>query len=225
MALQLTADQPSDGPGFLSGADVEGYFAPSLRSGGAGTLGDWDVPQLAQFLLTGANGKAISFASMSDVITHSTQFMTPADATEVAAFLKSLIDTRVPVPAFGYDAATATALRHGDASARGARAYLDNCAACHRPDGKGYAGVFPALAGNPVVRTIDPSSSISIILNGSVTPRTASAPARFSMPQFAWRLSDRDVADVVTFIRASWGNDASPVDSTEVRALRDRIPR
>ena len=103
--------------------------------------------------------------------------------------------------------------------------YLNNCAACHRPDGVGYERVFPSLAGNPVVQAENPQSLISIVLDGSQTPRTARTPARFTMPRFAWRLSDKDVADVVNFIRTSWGNSAAPVSSADVAGTRESLQR
>jgi alcohol dehydrogenase (quinone), cytochrome c subunit len=103
--------------------------------------------------------------------------------------------------------------------------YLNNCAACHRPDGVGYEEVFPRLAGNPVVQADNPQSLISIVLDGSQTPRTARTPAQFTMPRFAWRLSDNDVADVVNFIRTSYGNNASPVSPAEVARTRESLQR
>jgi mono/diheme cytochrome c family protein len=99
----------------------------------------------------------------------------------------------------------------------------DNCAACHRPDGVGYELVFPRLAGNPVVQAGNPRSLISIVLEGSQTPRTARTPAQFTMPRFAWRLSDKDVADVVNFVRTSWGNRASPASSADVAKIRESL--
>ena len=223
--MQLKATTPAGGPAYLSGAVVENYFAPSLRNAGAGSLGTWSEEQLAQFLLTGANGQGIAFGSMSDVIVHSTQFMTPADAVSTAKYLKSV---RTPfeerAESFSYDTAEHLALKNGDASKAGARVYLDNCAACHRPDGIGYEGVFPALAGNPIVLANDPKSLIAIVLAGSQTPRTTRTPAQFSMPSFAWRLSDRDVTDVVNFIRTSWGNLAPTASSTGSAKLRKSLP-
>jgi len=64
---------------------------------------------------------------------------------------------------------------------------------------------------------------VSIVLEGSQTPRTARTPAQFTMPRFAWRLSDKDVADVVNFIRSSWGNGAPPVSSAEVAKSRKSL--
>jgi mono/diheme cytochrome c family protein len=161
---------------------------------------------------------------MSDVIIHSTQYMTPADALATAKYLKALRSPgEEPAARFTYDATEHLALKNGDASKPGARIYLDNCAACHRPDGVGYEEVFPRLAGNPVVQAGNPQSLISIVLDGSQTPRTARTPAQFTMPHFAWRLSDKDVADVVNFIRTSWGNSASPASPADVAKIRDSL--
>jgi mono/diheme cytochrome c family protein len=224
LTMQVKATTPAGGAAYLSGAVIENYFAPSLRNGGPGTLGAWGEEELAEFLETGANTQGIAFGSMSDVIIHSTQYMRPADALAAAKYLKSLRgEGEKSAARFSYDALEHLALKNGDASKPGARIYLDNCAACHRPDGVGYELVFPRLAGNPVVQAEDPRSLISIVLDGSQTPRTARTPAQFTMPHFAWRLSDNDVADVVNFIRTSWGNSASPASSSDVAKTRESL--
>lgn len=219
--MALAARTAADGAGFLSGARVDNYFAPSLRRDGPGTLEDWSVEEIARFLLTGANARGIAFASMGDVITHSTQHMTAADARAAAIYLHTLAGSDTAGRRrFVYDETEHAALKRGDASKRGAKVYLDNCAACHRPDGLGYARVFPRLAGNDVVEASDPQSVIAIILQGSRTPRTASAPAQFSMPAFAWRLSDQEIADVASFVRTSWGNRAKVTTVESVSRAR-----
>jgi alcohol dehydrogenase (quinone), cytochrome c subunit len=220
LTMQVKARSATDGGDYLSGAVIEGYFAPSLRSGGKGTLADWSADDLAEFLRTGTNARATAFGSMTDVIVHSTRHMTSEDALDTARYLKSVADPGATQARFAYDPATDAGLRSGADQARGARVYLDNCASCHRPDGKGYDRVFPPLAGNPVVLAVNPASVISIVLKGDMTPRTASTPAQFAMPSFAWRLSDEQVADVVTFVRRNWGNDAGEVDAGAVSSLR-----
>jgi len=157
---------------------------------------------------------------MNEVIANSTQFLTAGDAAAVARYLKSVKDAGPGAGVFADNPATRQALRTGDASARGAMLYLDNCAACHRPDGKGYEGVFPALAGNPVLAARETQSLVRIALRGMQTARTASTPAQFSMPAFAARLDDDEVADVLTFVRTSWGNQADPVQARDVRRQR-----
>ncbi|MYM52687.1 c-type cytochrome [Pseudomonas aeruginosa] len=119
-----------------------------------------------------------------------------------------------------YDESVAQALFHGDDSKTGAALYVDNCGACHRTDGKGYARVFPALAGNPVVTGSDPTSLVHIVLKGGTLPATHQAPSSFTMPPFGWRMNDQEIADVVNFIRTSWGNQAPSVSVDEVRRLR-----
>jgi alcohol dehydrogenase (quinone), cytochrome c subunit len=224
LTMQVKAATPAGGDAYLSGALVENYFAPSLRNNGPGTLAAWSEEELAQFLETGANAQGIAFGSMSDVIVHSTQYMTHADALATAKYLKALGNRgEKRATPFIYDPAEHLALKNGDASKPGARIYLDNCAACHRPDGVGYELVFPRLAGNPIVQAGNPQSLISIVLDGSQTPRTAHTPAQFTMPRFAWRLSDKDVADVVNFIRTSWGNSATPASPADVAEIRDSL--
>src|ERR1700722_5017413 len=50
VTMQVKATTPAGGPAYLSGAVIENYFAPSLRNGGPGTLGEWSEEELAQFL-------------------------------------------------------------------------------------------------------------------------------------------------------------------------------
>ena len=218
--MQLKAASRTEGAHYLSGAVIENYFAPSLRTAGAGSLRDWSEDELAQFLRTGVNSSGIAFGSMSDVIVHSTQYMSEADARSTAHYLKSLDSPQQGGQSFVYDPASHKALKSGNASAAGAMVYLDNCAACHRPDGHGYEGVFPSLAGNPVVEAGNPASVISIILKGSTTPRTGATPAQFTMPGFAWRLSDAEVLQVANFVRSSWGNRGEKASLEDVERLR-----
>jgi mono/diheme cytochrome c family protein len=221
LTMQVRAQTRTDGAAYLSGAVIENYFAPSLRTSGPGSLADWSVQDVAEFLKTGANNHGIAFGSMTDVIVHSTRFMTDDDAFAAAKYLKSIVDNGTQT--FTYDGTAHHALQEGDTSKPGALLYLDNCAACHRPDGLGYQRVFPQLAGNPVVIAPEPISLASIVLEGSLTPKTNATPAQFAMPSFAWRLNDQEVADVVNFIRSSWGNRSAPISAADVTKLRKRV--
>jgi alcohol dehydrogenase (quinone), cytochrome c subunit len=224
VALQVKAQNGRDGDAFLRGGPVENWYAPSLRSGGPDTIAQWSESQISEFLQSGANHTGIAFGSMSDVIVNSTQYLSAEDAAGTAKYLKSLQDPSANARAsFAYNETAGRELASGDATRRGALLYLDNCAACHRPDGRGYDGVFPSLAGNPVVETDNPLSLISIVLLGSQTSRTSTTPAQFAMPAFAWRLTDQDAADVISFIRSSWGNDAKPIEAPKVAALRSSL--
>lgn len=222
LAMKVKAQTARDGEAFLAGAVIDGWLAPSLRRGGPDSLNAWSEAEIEAFLKTGTNRTGIAFGSMSDVIVHSTQFMKPEDLSATSAFLKTLqAGGAGREESFAYDENTDRLLRAGDATARGAVLYLDNCATCHRPDGHGYEGVFPSLAGNPVVQGKDPTSLISIVMRGSETPKTSGAPAQFTMPAFAWRLSDAEIADVLSFVRSSWGNQALAIEARDVTGHRE----
>ena len=191
-----------------------------FRSDHKDGLGSWSEEQLVQFLKTGRSDRSAVFGGMSDVVVHSMQYMSQDDLTAIARYLKSLPAVDPKDQPHQYDKQVAEALWKGDDSKPGASVYIDNCAACHRTDGHGYTRVFPALAGNPVLQTADATSLINIVLKGGTLPATHAAPSTFTMPAFAWRLSDQEVADVVNFIRGSWGNNAAPVNTSQVSELR-----
>jgi mono/diheme cytochrome c family protein len=226
IALEMKSQSPQGGSTFLAGSVVENYFAPSLRNEGQGSLAEWNIDQIALFLHSGVNTRGIAFGSMTEVIEHSTQYMTESDLQASAKYLKGVghfeasPSTSSTTLSYSYDTATAKSLAAGNLSAQGAATYIDNCAACHRPDGTGYEGVFPTLAGNPAVESADPLSLATIVLTGSKTAKTHTTPAQFTMPAFSWRLSDQEIADVLTFIRNGWGNKAAPVNVSTVTRAR-----
>ncbi|EJF67827.1 gluconate 2-dehydrogenase cytochrome c subunit [Pseudomonas sp. Ag1] len=221
LTMQEKSLSASDGSAFLSGsAPLEGWIAKSLRGDHKDGLGSWSEDQLVQFLKTGRSDRSAVFGGMSDVVVHSMQYMSEEDLTAIARYLKSLPAVDPKDQPHQYDKQVADALWKGDDSKPGASVYIDNCAACHRTDGHGYTRVFPALAGNPVLQTADATSLINIVLNGGTLPATHTAPSTFTMPAFAWRLSDQEVADVVSFVRGSWGNKGEPVKASQVKDLR-----
>ena len=93
--------------------------------------------------------------------------------------------------------------------ATGEKVYAANCAACHQPTGKGMPPTFPALDGSKVVNG-PKAGQINIVLNGK---------AGTAMQPFA-RLSDSELAAVITHTRTSWGNKAEAVMPAEVKAAR-----
>ncbi|WP_249678659.1 c-type cytochrome [Pseudomonas abieticivorans] len=221
LTMQEKALNPADGKEFLAGsAPLEGWIAKSLRGDHKDGLGSWSEADLVAFLKTGRSDRSAVFGGMSDVVEHSMQYMSDADLTAIARYLKTLPPTDPNDKPQVYDKQVADALWKGDDSKPGASVYIDNCAACHRTDGHGYTRVFPALAGNPVLNSADATSLIHIVLKGGTLVATHTAPSNFTMPGYAWRLSDQEVADVVNFIRTSWGNQGSEVKASDVKSLR-----
>jgi mono/diheme cytochrome c family protein len=204
---------------FLAGAELDAWYAPSLRGEMRTGLGTWPTKDIGEFLKRGHNGVGSAFGSMTDVISNSTSYFSDADIDAVAVYLKSLPATSPQQPVV-YDNATTDALRDSPATQPGAALYANNCASCHGFDAKGFISYMPALAGNPVVLDQDPSSLINVVLNGSVPLLSQGTPDAYRMPQFRQQLSDQDAADVITFMRNRWGNQAPAVTATQVAKLR-----
>ncbi|SDV50386.1 cytochrome c [Chitinasiproducens palmae] len=221
VTLNEKALTDADGTVFLSGGGaIDGWIAPSLRNEHGGGLADWSKTDIVEFLKTGRTAHAASFGAMNDVIVDSTQYMSDADLNSIAAYLKSLPPRDGKTTPYRYDATIAKELYAGQVRDAGARIYVDRCAACHRSNGLGYGRAFPSLAGNPVLQTDDPTSAIHIILSGGSQPATFGAPSSLSMPSLAHLLNDQQIAEVVTFIQTSWGNQGGKASAEQVAKLR-----
>ena len=94
------------------------------------------------------------------------------------------------------------------AAETGQSLYNDNCAACHQRTGVGIKGAFPALNGGKLVAGPLPML-VATVLNG-----------RGGMPAFKSDLTDVQMAMVLTYLRASWGNKASAVTTAQVSQAR-----
>jgi len=226
LTLQEKALDESGADYLAGGQVIDGWGAVNLRGNGADGLGRWAKQDLADLLRIGHSAShAVIGSAMSDVVVHSTQYLYDGDLDAMVAYLKSLPPGRNKASTFAVNPATARVLQAGTNDTRGAELYVDNCAACHRTDGAAYLRVFPAIAGNSTVLSADATSLIRLILVGSSSPVTAGAPSRLGMPGFASRLPDTEVATLATFVRKSWGNDASPVTVGSVKAILNSIPR
>jgi mono/diheme cytochrome c family protein len=79
---------------------------------------------------------------------------------------------------------------------------------------------MPPLAGNPVVLDADPSSLVNLVLNGAQPIVVKGVPDAYRMPQFRIQLNDEQIAQVLTFVRGAWGNDAGAIKPEKVKELR-----
>jgi mono/diheme cytochrome c family protein len=219
-------------PEFLSGGVVDHWFAANLRGDTASGLGRWREQDIVDFLRTGANAHGMAFGSMADVVRDSTQYFEEGDLHAIARYLKSLSpagerasfrpDAADPPPAG--QAPPSPSLAGLGIEKPGAGLYAASCAKCHGADGKGDGAKFPPLRGNPAVLSAEPDSLIRILLDGGKPAATAAVPKPEAMPAFGHAFDDRQIADLINFIRTSWGNGAGRTDARAVGMLR-RAPR
>ena len=208
------SDTGSAGKHYLAGETVEEWRALSLRN-------LWTVEDTVQLLKTGQNRFATVSGNMADVIHHSTQHFTDEDLTAIASYLKSLPAGKddLPMPAVAITPAKAPDTLY---SSRGGLGYTQFCADCHRPDGGGVKGMFPPLNGNPGIVAANPTTLLHITLTGWKTPQTSAHPRVYTMPGFA-RLQDDEIAEILSFVRSSWGNAAPAIKPAQVAKMRKQL--
>jgi len=93
------------------------------------------------------------------------------------------------------------------------------CLTCHQADGKGLSGIYPPLAGSdwiagearPLIRTLLHGLSGPLVINGQTYG---------VLPMPPMGLDDRQLADVLSFVRSSFSNNAAPVTPEQVAAER-----
>jgi mono/diheme cytochrome c family protein len=199
---------------FLTGANLQNWVAPNITSTGHDALGAWTEDDIVNYLKTGANRYDIASGPMAEEVEHSSQHWTDQDLMAVAVYLK---DGAKPAEAAKPIAATDASMVAGKAI------YADRCSACHTPNGDGVVNLFPKLAMAPLINSNDPSSLIRVVLSGSRAGATDAAPTAPAMPAFGWNLSDENVADVLTYVRNTWGNAAPAVPSASVKEVREAL--
>lgn len=97
--------------------------------------------------------------------------------------------------------------------------YVKYCLTCHQQDGNGVRGQFPPLAGNELI-TGPIDSLVRIVLFGLEGPVTVKGQEYNQVMPAQDYLTDQQIADVLTYIRSSWGNNAQAVKPEDVAATR-----
>jgi mono/diheme cytochrome c family protein len=150
---------------------------------------------------------------MAEAVENSTSQMNDGDLKAIAVYLKDLPPSR----------GNGGGASGVDAQIRNGRGLYDvNCAACHGRDGKGSA-LFPSLAGNANVTQGRADTVVRMVLAGSQAVATPKAPTGPAMPSLAWKLTDQQAADILTYVRNNWGNRAPAVSSETVGRLRSAL--
>lgn len=204
----------------FTGANLQNWFAPSLRNSPVHGLADWSEEDLVQYLKTGGNRITVASGPMAEAVNASFQYFNEDDLKAMASYVKSLPDHRVVKP----KSLDANSLQMID----GKKVFADNCISCHVMNGEGISAMIPAFKGNSGIQGQSAESMIHVLLAGSQGAITKFNPTGAAMPSFAWKLTDDQAADVLTYLRNSWGNAGKAISPAEVettrKALRARAP-
>jgi mono/diheme cytochrome c family protein len=195
----------------LGGGRVAGMFAPRLDAAPRSGLKSWSVEDITEYLQSGRNAKSHAGALMSEVVVNSTSVMSDADVRAIAVYLKDL-----PAGASEPQVTPPSPAQ----MAEGKKLYDGACVACHEANGSGSPRIYPPLPGNANVQSADASSTLRIILDGAETVTTPRAPNKGSMPAYAGKMDDQQIADVTNYIRNAWGNAGLTVTADQVARAR-----
>ncbi len=104
--------------------------------------------------------------------------------------------------------------------AAGKKIFFTNCVACHQAEGQGIPGAVPPLAKSDFLNS-DILRAIKVV-SGGLTGKVKVNGNEFNGVMPAWRLSDDELASVLTFVSNSWGNQGLDVTAAQVAA--NRVP-
>ncbi|WP_236581955.1 cytochrome c [Hydrogenophaga sp. BPS33] len=196
---------------------MQRWYAPSLLDPAEAGVQNWSVDEIVALFKDGRARDALVSGPMAEVVQHSTQHWKAEDLQAMARYLQQLPvehTTRRQAPS-APDSRTLSA---------GAKQYEQHCAQCHGAQGEGVrhngAIAYPPLAGNRTVTMASPANLVQIVLNGGFGPVTRGHPRPFGMPPFVLQMSDSELAEVLSYVRTQWGNQAEPVSSLDVQQMR-----
>ena len=196
-------------PGALAGSRIPEWFAPALD---AESLSRYPAGQVAHYLRAGTAEPAAAYGAMADVVARNLQHLDAADASAVESYLRTL-------PPMRRDAGAASLRLPASELERGDALYAKHCAGCHGDKGEGKSGKYPALSGAASLRAGDPVNAIKVTLFGAVAPSTALAPAPYTMPPFAQKLSPDEIALLLGTLRQHVDAHVAPITADDVRRL------
>ena len=203
------------------------WYAPSLSD--AAQAGATDAQALQNFLQTGLGAGRFAAGSMAELVLHGTQYLNDQDAQAMAVYLQSLVQNPAGIAMLhsganantGQIASSISSSNANPSQAKGADIYKNNCADCHGDQGQGRAGVYPAMAGNRALLMDKPNNAVLSVLYGGFAPSTQGHTRPFGMPPFMLELSNAQIAQVLSYTRSAWGNQAAPISELQVQAVRD----
>lgn len=199
------------------------WYAPSLVDQRQTQLGNASLLDIMRLLQTGRNANHWVTGPMQEVVQHSLQYLSASDLRAMSVYLQTQARQH---PKTAWSLTPLPTQTAGSAAFKnGARLYQQHCEQCHGVQGDGLEEAYPALRGNTAVLLTQPVNLIQSVLYGGFSVTTQAQPKPYGMPPFVLTLSDRDIADVLTHIRQSWGNQAAAVSEFEVTRLREQTHR
>ncbi|GAB2928552.1 cytochrome c [Hafnia psychrotolerans] len=192
----------------LKGGTLGRITAPDISPQALAQRG-WNPADLSRFFATDIAPQGSAFDEMHKVIDLSTRHLTEDDHRAIATYL---LGDKPPV-------AVSVKIRPGGNEA-GRITYLDQCSGCHMADGSGKPHVAVAMQNNATLRQPDGRNLIVSVLDGLPAQAFPDGESMQSMPGFAERLNDAQIAEMVNYLRVTFADLPGDITPEKVKALR-----
>jgi mono/diheme cytochrome c family protein len=200
---------------YLQGSPIEGVDAPDITPASLARLG-FTRDSLASYFRSGLGPHGVMSFSMAEVFSHSTRYLTEADAVAMATYLTG---GAAPVPSRTVPEAPSIA------TGKGRQLYVQLCSGCHGLEGEGIPHVAPAMTTNASLRFSDPLNALVVVLDGLSGGEFPDFERMQPMPGFRYLLTDAEIAELMTYLRTTWTDAATPVTVSAVTAARERAAK
>jgi nicotinate dehydrogenase subunit B len=194
---------------YLAGGLAEGWEAPPLTSLSHAPI-PWSEDELFAYLRTGESRfHGVAAGPMAPVVKELAA-LPDDDIRAMAVYLGSFNEKpigKAEQEALAAKLETSTGAQAVSASSPGARLYEGACAVCHKVGGAPLFGARPSLALNSNLHSAAPDNLIQVILHGIAAP--ASSDLGY-MPGFKGSFNDRQIAELVSWLRRQFAPDKPP---------------
>lgn len=198
---------------YLQGTSIEGVDAPDITPASLNRFG-FDHASLADYMRTGVGPQGVMSFGMFDVVHNSTRHLTTEDAQAMALYLLGETPPAVAAPA-------PVAIEPGIETV-GRQIYVETCSGCHGHNGEGTPHVAPPMSSNISVRLPSAHNLLVAVLDGLPARDYPNGEARQAMPGFRGLLTEKQIADLANYLRATWGGVDADVTLQAVSAVPRR---
>jgi mono/diheme cytochrome c family protein len=195
----------------FAGAEQVGWLAYNLTSDKEHGIGGWSDAQLEQYLATGhADGRGPASGPMAEAVSNSLRYMTPGDIHAMVVYLRDIPARGDGPPAIGVPASVAI-------DPRGQKIFVEACAGCHLPSGKGRQSPWAALAGSHSAGDVDGGNLVQVLTHGT---EVQTADGLMFMHAFDRAYTDPELAAVANYTIAQIGGRVGKVTPKQIRDAR-----
>lgn len=200
---------------YLMGGQLGRIWPPNITADALVRRG-WTADKLKAFLKSGLSQLGAANGEMFPAVMHGTHYFTDKDINALVTYLLAGADRAEAAPS-----ATAQQDAKPDTAAGPGRLiYMNLCAGCHRANGSGIPHVTVPLVSSSTLHLEGAHNLIAIILDGIPLQDFPGYARMQSMPGFAQELTNTEIAQLVNYLRTTWGSGAGKVSADAVAALR-----